>query len=220
VHGAGEVDFFNDLAATLPDRLEDARRYPLCVDALHPEEARSIVDEYLSLLRRDGANATRICDKMPLNFQHLGLIAALFPRARIIHCRRNPLDVCISIFAQHFARDLPFAYDLKEIAGYYLEYERLMRHWRQVLPGRLFEVEYENIVAETETVSRDLVAHCGLDWDERCLRFYETQRNVGTASHWQVRQPVYRDSLSRWKRYESHLEGLIDALGPAIAERS
>lgn len=214
VHGAGEVEYFRDLSAALPDRLQDTRRYPLCLEAMHTDLAREITDQYLALLQRKAPDALRVCDKMPLNFEHLGLIAGLFPNARIIHCRRNPLDVCVSIFAQHFPRDVPFAYELGDIAGYYREYERLMAHWRKLMPGRIFEVEYEELVAKTDSISRELVGHCGLKWDDRCLRFYETERNVGTASHWQVRQPVYRDSVARWKRYESDLEPLFSVFGP------
>lgn len=214
VHGAGEVDFFRDLSPAMADRLEDTRRYPMCLEVLNAGVARELSDEYLALLRRNAPDALRVCDKMPLNFEHLGLIAALFPNARIIHCRRNPLDVCLSIFTQHFARDLPFAYELTEIAAYYREYERLMDHWREMLPGRLFELEYERLVGEADSASRELVRHCGLTWDDRCLRFFETRRNVGTASHWQVRQPVYGDSVARWKRYQAHLAPLFAVFDP------
>jgi len=214
VHGAGEVDYFRDLSSLLPDRLEDSRGYPLCLEALHPGAAREITDEYLARLQRNAPGALRVCDKMPLNFEHLGLIASLLPNARIIHCRRNPLDVCLSIFTQHFARDIPFAYDLTEIAAYYREYERLMDHWQKMLAGRILDVEYEKLVSEPDSVSRELVRHCGLKWDDRCLRFYETRRNVGTASHWQVRQPVYRDSVARWKRYQVHLTPLFSVFDP------
>lgn len=214
VHGAGELDYFRDLSSAMPGLLEDMRRYPLCLEALHAGVARGITDEYLALLQRNAPGALRVCDKMPLNFEHLGLIAALFPNARIIHCRRNPLDVCLSIFTQHFARDMPFAYDLTEIVAYYREYERLMDHWREILAGRVFDFEYESLVGEAEAVSRELVRHCGLKWDDRCLRFYETRRNVGTASHWQVRQPIYKDSVARWKRYQAHLAPLISVFGP------
>ncbi len=216
VRGAGEVDYFRNLSSTLSDRLEDPRRYPLCADALDTGLARTITEEYLAWLQRKEPNARRVCDKMPLNFEHLGLIASLFPNARIIHCRRNPLDVCLSIYTQHFAGQVPFAYDLTEIAAYYREYERLMGHWRSVLSGRIFEVEYEKLVTETESVSRELVAHCGLTWDDRCLRFYETRRTVGTASHWQVRQPVYKESMARWRRYETHLAPLLSVFGTGV----
>ncbi len=217
VHGGGELDFFPDAAASMSDRLEDARRYPLCLEGLSAESAHDITDAYLATLQRNAWDALRVTDKMPLNFEHLGLIAALFPNARIIHCRRNPLDVCLSIYFQHFAREVPFAYGLEDIAGYYQQYQRLMDHWQQVLPGRIFEVEYEQLVQSTESVIRALVTHCGLSWNDQCLRFFETERSVGTASHWQVRQPVYEDSLARWKRYEEHLKPLLSAFGPGAA---
>jgi hypothetical protein len=150
---------------------------------------------------------------MTNNFQHVGLIAILFPRARIIHCRRDRMDVGVSIYFQNFAERHPYAYDLGDIGFYYREYERLMAHWRTVLGSRLFEVDYEELVSDQETVSRRLVACCGLEWDERVLGFHRHERQVNTASQWQVRQPIYRTSLQRWKHYEKYLSPLREALG-------
>lgn len=213
VHGAGELDYFKEAARVLPDRLEDPRRYPLCLDGIEAAIAGELAQGYLNTLQREAGDALRVTDKMPLNFEHLGLIAGLFPKARIIHCRRNPLDLGVSLYFQHFARDNPYAYDLADIIGYYQHYQRLMAHWRELLPGRIFELDYEQLVASTEEHSRALLAHCGLEWDERCLRHYETKRMVGTASHWQVRQPVYSSAVGRWKHYRQHLGPLIAAFG-------
>jgi hypothetical protein len=153
--------------------------------------------------------AARVTDKMPNNFQYLGLIAALFPRARVIHCRREPMDVCFSCYSHDFQ---DWTCDLDTLASYYREYERLMAHWREVLPFPFLEVAYEELVADGEAVSRRLVAFCGLTWDERCLAYHQNRRAVRTASLMQVRQPVYQSSVGRWRRYEAYLRPLREAL--------
>jgi hypothetical protein len=153
----------------------------------------------------------RITDKMLLNFLHLGLIALLFPQARVIHCRRDPLDTCVSCFFQNF-RGLTFTLDLADLGNYYRDYERLMDHWRRALPLPMFKVVYEDLVASPEDVSRRLIDFCGLPWDERCLRSHESSRPVRTVSKLQVRQPIYSSSVGRWRRYESHLGPLREAL--------
>jgi hypothetical protein len=154
---------------------------------------------------------------MPFNYLHLGLIAMLFPRARIIHCRRDPLDVCASAYFQNF-KWMPHASSLEDIAFVHGQYERLMKYWRRVLPMPIHEVVYEELVADTATVSQSLVAACGLDWDERCLSFYRTDRVVQTASKLQVRRPIYGRSVGRAKAFRAYLEPLRRQLG--IAERS
>jgi hypothetical protein len=151
---------------------------------------------------------------MLTNFLHLGFIATLFPRARVIHCRRDPLDTCVSCFMQTF-RDMSFTLDLEHLGRYHRDYERLMAHWREVLPLPVLDVVYEELVADTERVSRQLVEFCGLPWDERCLRFYENPRPVRTVSKLQVRRPVYGSSVGRWRRYAAHLAPLRQALGLA-----
>jgi hypothetical protein len=154
---------------------------------------------------------------MPFNYLHLGLIAALFPRARVVHCRRDPVDTCLSCYFQHLVEPQAFTPDLTFLGHYYREYERLMAHWARVLPLPVFELNYEELTADQEAVSRRLVEFCGLDWDDRCLRFHETQRTVLTPSALQVRQPMYRNSVGRWKRYEKHLGPLLEALGQVTA---
>src|SRR5205085_246723 len=125
--------------------------------------------------------ALRVIDKMPINFEHLGLIAALFPRARVIHCRRDPRDVGLSCYSQDF-RNICFAWDLQDLGHYYVDYERLMAHWRSVLSLPLFEVVYEELLENQEAISRQLVSFCGLDWNDRCLNYHQTQRAVRTCS--------------------------------------
>jgi tetratricopeptide (TPR) repeat protein len=212
--GAGELRDVGDMTITLPRRLGCAEAYPGCLGRLDAATVRALAAEYLDRLRqRDGA-ADRIVDKMPFNYLHLGLIATLFPRARVVHCRRDPIDTCLSCYFQHLVEPQAFTPDLTFLGHYYREYERLMAYWARALPLPMFELRYEELTADQEAVSRRLIEFCGLDWDERCLRFHETERTVLTPSALQVRQPLYRSSVGRWKRYEKHLGPLIEALKP------
>ncbi len=186
VHGAGERMEIEQLAGTLRGQLQVAEVYPACVHQLNAGTARSLAYGYLQRLSRQAGTASRIIDKMPHNYLHLGLIAALFPRAHIIHCRRDPMDVCSSAYFQNFKR-ITYAASLEDIAFYHRQYARLMEHWRCVLPTPIHEVVNEDLVANPEAVSRKLAAACGLGWDERCLSFYRTERVVQTASKLQVR---------------------------------
>jgi tetratricopeptide (TPR) repeat protein len=211
VHGAGERQEIDQLATTMHTQLQAADAYPACVERLDPGAVRSLAYGYLQRLAREAGTASRIIDKMPHNYLHLGLIALLFPRARIIHCRRDPLDVCASAYFQNF-KWMPHAASLEDIAFYHQQYVRLMEHWRRVLPRPIHDVVYEELVANPESTSRELLAACDLVWDERCLSFYRTERVVRTASKLQVRQPIYHRSVGRWKAFESHLEPLRRSL--------
>jgi tetratricopeptide (TPR) repeat protein len=213
VFGAGELRDIDQIVATLPQRLESSESYPTCVDRLGAAMIRGLAEEHLQRLHERGGTAARVIDKQPFNFLHLGLIATLFPRARLIHCRRDPVDTCLSCYFQNFGEPMGFTLDLEHLGLYYREYERLMAHWARVLPVPVFELDYEELTADQEAVSRRLVEFCGLEWDDRCLRFHETRRPVRTASTLQVRRPMYRDAVGRWKRYEAHLGPLFDALG-------
>ena len=156
--------------------------------------------------------AQRVVDKQPLNFQHVGLIALMFPNARIIHCRRNVLDTCVSCYFQNFNNGQEYSFDLFHLGLFHRCYERLMAHWDKLLPGRIMDVHYEELVADHEGVTRAMLEFCGLDWNDACTAPHETDRPVKTASRWQVRQPVYKTSLARWRRYEKHLGPLLAAL--------
>jgi tetratricopeptide (TPR) repeat protein len=212
VAGAGELREIPKLVASLPERLGGKDPYPECARQLTGEAARQAAAAYLGRLEKLAGKAPRITDKMLENFLHLGLIATLFPRARAIHCIRDPLDVAVSCYQQIF-RGLVYTRDLGDFGRYYKEYERLMAHWRSVLPLPVLDVVYEELVADVEGVSRRLVDFCGLPWDDRCLRFYENPRAVRTVSKLQVRRPVYASSIGRWRRYAAHLGPLRDALG-------
>jgi tetratricopeptide (TPR) repeat protein len=184
------------------------------------EEART-AETALRSLSRFAPAAARIVDKDLMNFQHLGLIHRLFPRARIIHCRRDPMDTCFSAYSKLFAGDLPFAYELRELGLYYRDYDALMAHWRRTLPAENFlEVDYETLVSQPDETSRRLVDFLGLPWHEACGRFFETTRTVNTASFAQVRQPIYRSSVGRSAALLDHLRPLVEALGPLGPEPS
>jgi tetratricopeptide (TPR) repeat protein len=168
---------------------------------------------YLSRIDRLAARRRRFVDKLPANFQNLGLISLALPNARIVHCRRDPLDTCLSSYATNFVAGQLFAYDLVELGHYYSGYAALMDHWRRFLPAaRFLEIRYEDVVVDLEAEARRLVDFLGLDWERGCLRFHENRRPVRTASVNQVREPVDGKSVGRWRAYESHLRPLIEAL--------
>ena len=173
------------------------------------------VKDYLALLTGIGPKATRVTDKMPYNFLNIGLIRRLFPKARIIHCRRHPLDNALSLYFSRFARVHEYAYDRADIAHYYRDYQRLMEHWRRALlpPECFLEIDYEQLVSDQEPVTRRLLEFCGLPWDAACLDFFRTERPIGTLSAWQARQPLYRGAMERWRRYEPWL-GELESLRP------
>ena len=158
------------------------------------------------------AGAIRVTDKMPHNFQAVGFIAMLFPKARIIHTRRNPFDTCLSIWQQNFNDAHSYARNLADLGHHYAQYLNLMQHWRETLHDRMLEIDYEDLVENQEQVSRKLINFTGLPWDDACLRPQDVNRTVLTASVWQVRQPVHKRSAGRWKAYEKHLTPLRDAL--------
>ena len=164
-------------------------------------------------LQRHSTAALRVVDKMPTNFLYLGLIHAVFPQARILHTQRNLIDTCLSIHFQNFSNGHTYANDLHDLAFYYREYWRLMAHWRAVLPPEVFlDVPYEALVEDQEGWSRRIIEFAGLEWDERCLDFHETERKVGTASNWQVRQKIYKTSKERWRNYEQFVGPLLPLL--------
>ena len=178
-----------------------------------PDYFRRVAADYEAVLRRIGPTALRVTDKMPGNFLWLGLFHMIFPRGRVIHCRRHPLDTCLSNYFADFASPLTFTYRRGELAFYFRCYGRLMQHWRDILPpGVMLEVDYEDLVVEPERLTREMIAFIGLDWDDRCLRPQNNQRTVKTASMWQARQPTYRSSIERWRNYEPWLGELRDLL--------
>jgi hypothetical protein len=173
---------------------------------------RNMADRFLERLTADAPGATRVIDKTPFNFLYLGLIARLCPKARVIHCRRQARDVCLSTYFQNFAASHPWCTDLADLGRYYRAYARLMEHWRRHLPVPMLEVDYETLVGQGEAEARRMIEFLGLPWDDACLTFDENPRPVRTASDWQVRQPIHRRSVGRWKAYAAWLDPLEEAL--------
>jgi tetratricopeptide (TPR) repeat protein len=212
VHGAGECEEFKFLAAAM--RLPGGG--PLLPDGIAGLPAaglRQLGQDYQERMLARAPHAGRVTDKTLSNFQHVGLIHLALPKARIIHTRRDPVDTCLSCFSHIFNGDHAYSYDLSELGRYWRAYDRLMAHWRSVLPpGVMLEVRYEDMVEDLEGQSRRLLAHCGLDWSDACLEFHKTQRPVYTASVTQVREPLYRTSVQKWRAYEHLLQPLLEAL--------
>jgi tetratricopeptide (TPR) repeat protein len=215
VFGAGELRLARDDFEALASQVDAALQ---ALARLDRATTCRIGEQHLGRLQELNADRPRVADKMPDNYLYLGLLAALFPRAKFIHCRRDLRDVAVSCWMTNF-RQIRWANDPDHIAARFEEYRRLMDHWRRVLPVPLQEVDYEETVTDLEGVARRLVDWCGLDWEPACLAFHEGQRPVRTASVSQVRQPIYQRSVARWKNYESALCALFDRLEhrPAVA---
>jgi tetratricopeptide (TPR) repeat protein len=213
VFGAGELREMANLAARVGG--EEAATFPEVVARMSGEELRRLGASYVEAVARLSGGAERITDKMPGNFSLAGLINLALPNARIIHARRDPRDTAFSCFSLLFAHGLEFTYDLGELGRYYRGYLALMAHWREVLPeGVMLDVQYEDVVGDLEREARRIVAHCGLEWDDACLEFHKTERSVLTASASQVRQPIYRSSIGRWRRHAAALQPLLRELEP------
>jgi hypothetical protein len=211
IHGAGEREDLIQVAGAA---------FPEAVAALDRDGLLRMAQDYLTRMPLPEGKV-RTIDKLPGNFLRIGLIRLLFPNARIIHTRRNPLDTCISCYSKLFAVGQHFSYDLAELGRYYRRYAELMRHWDSVLPSdAMLHVSYEAVVDDLEGQARRMVEFCGLEWDERCLRFYESRRPVKTASSVQVRKPLFRTSVERWKHFEAGLAPLIAELGGLLPEQA
>lgn len=218
VEGTHELPELSQVARSTGRNRADRLSYPESVRMLEDSRFVELGALYLERTRRHRRGAPRFTDKMPNNFPHVGFLELILPNARIIDARRHPLDSCLGCYKQLFARGQPFTYDLYEIGEYYLEYRRLMDHWHRVLPGRVLDVQYEDLVIDTEAQVRRLLEYCGLPWEEACLRFHENPRAVRTASSEQVRRPIYTSALHRWRDYEKHLGPLIEVLEPVLRQ--
>ena len=218
VFGAGELGQIPEQIGNLvawEQKLGSGLTYPGCITELTREECQGIAARLLAQLQQMGPGAPHIIDKLPHNFENIGLIKLLFPNATIFHCRREPRDIAVSNYMTDYAAKfggMGFAYDLGWIGEQLVDHDRLMRHWHEVFPGQIFEVVYEELVEDTEGWARRMLAHLGLPWEPQVLEFQSLERPVKTASVWQVRQPVYKTSKARWKRYEAHLGPLEEAL--------
>jgi tetratricopeptide (TPR) repeat protein len=213
VVGLGELPDIPSIAQTLPNHAPTASTYPECLSELDNKVFAGFGRSYLKRITKLAPGAKRTVDKLPGNFLHLGLIALMFPNATIIHCRRHPLDTCLSCYFKKFRSGHQYSFHLEDLGHYYLAYQRLMEHWHQVLPIPIFDLEYEALVHNQEQVTQDLLNFCGLTWEERCLAFHQSTQPVSTASNWQVRQPIYKTAVHRWQKYQSYLTPLIAMLG-------
>lgn len=211
IYGAGELNLLDHLQFRTYGL--DRTCYAQDVkDRLAGETMRALARDYLDGMKSRSDGALFVTDKMPQNFLYIGLIRCLFPQAKIIHCRRDPRDVCLSIYKTRFTGALPFAYDLDDIAGYYELYDDLMTHWRNVVPGFIYDLDYEALVNGPEGTIRALLEFCGVPWSEECLAFHRSERSVATASTLQVRRPLYKTALAYWKNYEPYLGKGLDRL--------
>jgi hypothetical protein len=217
VEGTEELSVLGNLSDTIARYRPDKQRFPKVLDTMRPLDWRALGLEYL-----DGAKRYRMTDKpiftdkLPNNFPFVGLIHLILPNAKIINARRHPLDTCLGNYKQLFGRGWTYTYDIYELADYYKEYCLTMDHWNEVLPGKVLDVHYEETVTDLEGQVARILEHCGLSFEEKCVRFHETERAIKTASSEQVRQPIYTGGMGTWRKYESHLGEWMEELGPII----
>jgi hypothetical protein len=194
----------------------DNSRYPAALTDMAREDFRRLGEKYLADTQIYRTGKPFFIDKMPNNFRHIGLIQLMLPNARIIDARREPMACCFGNLKQLFANGQEFTYSVEDISRYYRTYLELMRHWDEVLPGRILRVHHEDVVADLDGSVRQLLDHCGLEFEPACIDFHKTRRSVRTPSSEQVRQPIFRDGLDQWRKYEPWLAPLKAALGDAL----
>jgi tetratricopeptide (TPR) repeat protein len=214
VEATSELPFIGQIAADLSEKKKrsDESKYPAILAELSPERRMELGQEYLDRAAIFRTGAPRFIDKLPNNWLHIALIKTILPNATIVDARREPMAACFANFKQLFGLGQEFTYSLEDIGNYYADYIRLMNHWHSILPGGVLTVQYESVVDDLETQVDTLLAHCGLEFEEACLRFHEQDRAVRTASSEQVRQPIYRDAVALWKHYQDHLGPLEKVL--------
>ncbi len=211
VYGAGELKDLHETITTAVPHTPEERFFEHCQPGLSEFDFRAMANAYLQQIRAKSPQALYITDKMPANFFYIGFIYLMFPRARIIHAMRDPMDSCLSCFARLFNETMDFAYNLQTLGNYYVRYRQLMQHWQSVVPAdNILEVHYEDIVVDVESQTRRMLEYIDLPWDDACLAFYENKRLVKTASVAQVRQPIYSTSVARWQHFSKHLDPLMD----------
>ena len=212
VLGCGELPDIHAITDRLAGFSTANPTYPDCIQDLPDGALLGFGKAYAKRISAMQDGKLRYMDKQPNNFRYIGLIQALLPQARFIHCRRHPLDTCLSCLFQNFRNGQEFSFDIADLAAYYGGYQRLMAHWGRLPASRILDVDYEDLVTNTEEVSRRMVRFIGLTWEDRCMQFHDTRRKVHTASRWQVRQSIYTRSLQRWRNYQAHLGPLTEAL--------
>lgn len=216
VHGAGELPYMEALISRAIN--ERGLKFPGGLNATKTDIFEAMADDYLSHLRAHSAESAHITDKMLGNFMLIGLIRLMLPNARIVHVLRDPMDTCFSIYSRLFAKTHLYSYDLTELVSVYKLYRALMQHWRTVLPGCMLELSYEALIDDPEQETRKVLDYCGLTFHADCLNPHKTERSILTASNYQVRQPINKASIARWRHFESHLGALRSALAAAGIE--
>ena len=219
VAGAGELGDISSIAGTLPEHAAGApaeTKFPDCMPWVSDAVVGGFANAYHNRVEGLFPDARRIVDKHPLNFRFVGLILQFFPSTTIINMRRDPRDTCLSCYFQNFNKGQHYAFDLEALGRVYLDYHRLMEHWRRLLPGRFLDVDYESLIDDAKSEGSRMLAAAGLDWHPDCEQFHKTARPVSTASRWQVRQPIYKTAKARWRRYEKHIEPLLEILEPVL----
>ena len=213
VYGAGEVKYLSRALGQLRDRFPSLPKFPQMTQKIAPEQLEIVGKNYLAALTAGAGDAKRITDKLLTNYFFVGFIHLLYPNARFIHTARDPIDTCLSGFTKLFKDDMPHSYDLGELGRYYGKYRELMAHWEKVLPkGTIKTVNYEDVVANTEKEAKELIKFLGLEWNDKCLEFHKSDRPVKTASVAQVRKPIYKTAVKRWKKYGDGLKPLAEAI--------
>jgi len=211
VVGAGELRDINQLSHLMSSS-KNHDRSPASLINITEAQLNKAAESYLKTLEKHSIDAINVVDKMPANFFHVGLISRLFPNAHIIHMIRDPRDVCLSMYFQRFGSQMTFSTDLTELADYHIAYQRIMQYWREVLDIKILDVVYEDLMENQESMTRNMLDFCGLDWNDNCLNFHKTKRDVNTPSYDQVRRPLYKKSVARWKNYEEFLQPLLERL--------
>jgi hypothetical protein len=217
VEGTAELPYLGRVATSLNRNRADGINYPEATRELGEKQFRALGQDYLDLARLHRTEGKpRFIDKMPNNTPNIGLLHLILPNAKIIDARRYPLDSCLSCYRQLFAKGQTFTYDLTDIGEYFLQYQRMMDHWHDVLPGRVLTVQYEDVVTDFENQVQRLLEHCELPRENACINFHDTERPVRTASSEQVRRPIYSESINRWRHYQQYLDELIQVLEPIL----
>lgn len=212
VFGAGEISYLQDIIDN-KNKNSVSEKYPLTLRGLNHNDLINMRDQYLAMIKSLDNEALKIVNKMPANFIHIGIIATLFPEASIIHVTRNPLDTCVSCYFQRFKAAMSWSFNFNDMGRYYKFYRHIMSYWEKLLPSKILTVSYEQLIDNPTEQSKRIIEYCGLEWEPACQEYYKTKRSVMTASHSQVRQPIYKTSRSRWIRYAAHLQPLVSEIG-------
>lgn len=219
VEGTAELPVLGKMASTIGRYRPDGVQFPMAVRDLRKQDWEAYGKQYIEQSRPYRfTDAPFFTDKLPNNFSFVGLVHLILPNAKFINTRRHPVDCCLGNYKQLWGKGQNFTYDVLELGDYYKQYHKVMTHWHDILPGKVLDVHYEETVTDLEGQVRRILDHCGLPFEEQCVRYYETDRAIKTASSEQVRQPIYKGALGRWRLYEKHLGTWIEELAPIVDE--